>query len=69
MPKSSQQLASVFTKLLDVLKRESEVAPSSLEFPKEEGGLGSKESERNTRIVAKRSRRNSGGEEIFDVDE
>jgi hypothetical protein len=60
----------VLNKLLNILKGEADLLEENVEeAPNEAESLASKDHERNTRVVPKKSRLNSSGEEVYDVDE
>ena len=59
-------VAASITKLLNLLKNEVDLFDPELYLKGDRDELNN---ERNVRVVPKRSRKNSAGEEIFDVEE
>lgn len=69
MPKNSLKLLEVLNKFLTVINNEVDSATDVKEDASGQvDNLANKDNEKNTRIIPKRSRLNSSGEEIFDVD-
>ena len=65
-------LSAKVTAFLNTLSSEVDSAQTEEQLVKFEGDTAfstARETERNTRVIPKRSRKNSAGEEIFDVEE
>jgi Asp-tRNA(Asn)/Glu-tRNA(Gln) amidotransferase C subunit len=69
-PSNLKAITDIFTKYASILEKEATVeVVSDLLSGRDDDTLSNKENERIMRVLPKKSRKNSIGEDIFDVDE